>query len=186
MSRLPHPADLTLPEGFSFLDGFLTTEEEAELLVMFRSLPFQEFTYHGYVAKRRVLAWGWTYDFSSGEFSRGEVIPGFLLPLRIRAAAAAGIAAEDLVEALLTEYTPGAQIGWHRDLPMFDIIIGISLGGSCTFRLKSYRKGERPLSLILPPRSLYVMRGAARWKYQHSIPPVDELRYSITFRTMKK
>jgi alkylated DNA repair dioxygenase AlkB len=173
------------PEGLLLREDFLTAKEEEGLVREIRALSFETFHYRGYEAKRRVIAWGWSYDFTSEELSEAAPIPEFLLPVRHRAAEVAGIPEDELVEALATEYPPGAQIAWHRDLPMFEKVIGISLLGSCTFRLKSYRKDARPLSIHLPPRSLYVMSGASRWKYRHSIPPVKELRYSITFRTLR-
>ncbi|UFS70984.1 alpha-ketoglutarate-dependent dioxygenase AlkB [Geomonas sp. RF6] len=174
-----------LPEGFLYQEDFLSEEEEQRLLRIFTELPFETFEYKGFQAKRRVLAYGWTYDFNTNKLSRAVEIPAFLLPLRERAALPAGVAADDFVEALLTEYGAGAQINWHRDLTIFGKIAGISLGSSCTFRFKPSDKEGAAVSVVLAPRSLYVMEGVARWQYQHSIPPVKELRYSITFRTLR-
>lgn len=178
--------EMALPPGFLYLENFLDEEEEAELVETFLTLSFGSFEYKGFVAKRRVIGYGWTYDFNTNELAKGKDIPAFLLPLRERAAQVAKVAPEELEEALLTEYTPGSQINWHRDLPMFDKVIGISLLGSCTMKLRSYRRGEKIVSVPLKPRSLYLMTGAARWNWQHHIPPVKDLRYSITFRTLKK
>jgi alkylated DNA repair dioxygenase AlkB len=113
-------------------------------------------------------------------------LPEFLLPLRDRSAAFADFPPDSLVEAVITEYPPGAPIGWHRDVPQFEVIIGISLAAPCRMRLKPYRAEGKLVSVILEPRSLYIMSGPARWKFQHSIPAVEALRYSITFRTLRK
>jgi alkylated DNA repair dioxygenase AlkB len=96
------------------------------------------------------------------------------------------VATAEIVEAVVTEYPPGAPIGWHRDVPQFDAIIGISVAGSCRMRLKPYKDKCRITAVTLEPRSVYAMRGIARWHYQHSIPPVKELRYSVTFRTLNQ
>jgi alkylated DNA repair dioxygenase AlkB len=175
-----------MPEGFRLQEEFLDRQEENDLLGTIGSLQFETFQYKGFVAKRRVIAYGWSYDFNSNELSRAEPVPEFLFPVRQRAAEIAGVAAEELEEALLTEYAEGAPINWHRDLPMFDKVIGISLLSSCTMKLKSFRKEAKAVSVLLPRRSLYIMEGAARWHNQHSIPAVKELRYSITFRTLRK
>lgn len=175
-----------LPSGFMYCPAFLSEEEEGGLVEIFRTLPFEVFQYRGFQARRRIVAYGWTYDFNTNELSRAADIPEFLQPVLIRAAEATNIPAEELEEALVTEYTPGAQINWHRDLPMFEKVVGISLLGSCTFRLKSYSKDAKPVPVVLEPRSLYLMEGSARWNHVHSIPPVKELRYSITLRTLKR
>jgi len=184
MARRP-PVSAELPEGFAYRRDFLTTEEEADLLRRFESLPFEPFDFHGYIAKRRIVEYGWEYDFGTRKAAATRPIADFLLPLRERAAAVAGIAPEELVEAVVTEYPPGAPIGWHRDVPQFETIIGISLGSAARMRLKPYRAEGKLVSVILEPGSIYVMSGPARWKFQHSIPAVENLRYSITFRTLR-
>ena len=160
--------------------------EEAELLGRIRSLPFAAFEYQGFVAKRRIVAYGWEYDFGTHKTTETQPLPEFLMPLRDRSAATAGVAPEDIVEAIVTEYPPGAPIGWHRDVPQFEVVIGISLASACRMRLKPYKAEGKLVSVILEPRSIYVLSGPARWKFQHSIPAVEELRYSITFRTLRK
>jgi alkylated DNA repair dioxygenase AlkB len=174
-----------LPAGFHYHAGFLSVEEEAALIQTVEQLPFAAFDFHGYIAKRRIVEYGWEYDFGTRRASRAPELPDFLLPLRNRAADLAAIGATDLVEAVVTEYPPGAPIGWHRDVPQFETIIGISLLSSCRMRLKPYRAEGKVVSVILEPRSLYVISGVARWRYQHSIPAVENLRYSITFRTLR-
>lgn len=174
-----------MPEGFAYTPEFVTVEEETELLREIAGLEFRPFDFHGYIAKRRIVAYGWDYDFSTREASEVPGVPDFLKPLRERAAAFAGVEAEALVEAVVTEYPPGAPIGWHRDVPQFEVVIGISLASACRMRFKPYRAEGKIRSLVVEPRSIYVIRGAARWKWQHSIPAVEALRYSVTFRTLK-
>jgi alkylated DNA repair dioxygenase AlkB len=175
-----------LPEGFLYRDEFLTEVEESELLRIFRGLDFAAYDYHGYLAKRRVVRYGVNYDINTREPSQtAEEVPEFLLSLRKRAAEFAGLAADALVQAMVSEYTVGTPIGWHRDAPQFETIIGISLGSACRMRLKPYQGAGKILSLRLEPRSIYVMRGAARSQWQHSIPAVEQMRYSITFRTLR-
>ena len=202
-----------LPEGFLYRDDFLSEAEEAELLRIFGSLDFEAYDYHGYLAKRRVVRYGASYalnpsDIHSRASSRGRgrprhtlmetapPIPNFLLGVRERAAAFAEVPAGGLVQALVSEYSVGTPIGWHRDAPQFGTVVGISLGSACRMRLKpDSLKSHSPaaeilskkkiLSLRLEPRSIYVMRGPARSQWQHSIPAVEEMRYSITFRTLR-
>lgn len=164
---------------------FLTEGEEAELLHCFAELEFSAFDFHGYIAKRRVIEYGWEYDFETREATAVKPIPEFLLPVRNRSAALAGVLPQDLVEAVITEYPAGAPIGWHRDVPQFEIIVGVSLASSCRMRLKPYKAEGEIVSVILEPRSAYILRGPARWKFQHSIPAVEKLRYSVTFRTLR-
>jgi alkylated DNA repair protein (DNA oxidative demethylase) len=173
--------------GLQFREELITPDEESALLDRIRSLEFHEMTMRGVVAKRRVIHYGVNYSFETFKATPGPTIPDFLLPLRQRCAAFAMVAAHDLEEALITEYSPGAAIGWHRDAHPFDIVIGVSLLSRCRFR---FRRGKvrawETAELPLPPRSGYVLTGPARTEWEHSIPPVKELRYSITFRTMRK
>ena len=101
------------------------------------------------------------------------------------AAEFASLSESRLQHALITEYQPGAAIGWHKDRPEFADVIGVSLAASCLFRFRR-KEGTRwkRASLELQRRSAYLLRGAARVDWQHSIPPVDTLRYSITFRSL--
>jgi alkylated DNA repair dioxygenase AlkB len=175
-----------LPEGLLYEPGFLAVQEEAELLRIFSTLEFQAFDFHGYTARRRVLEFGLEYDFTSRKATPTQTFPEFLISIRERAAAFAGLPVAALVEGMVSEYPPGAPIGWHRDAPQFGTIIGISLAGASRMRFKPYKAEGRIISLTLQPRSIYLMRGPARWRFQHSIPPVKELRYSITFRTLRE
>jgi alkylated DNA repair dioxygenase AlkB len=175
-----------LPAGFRYRDGFLSEAEETELLGIFGALDFAAYDYHGYQAKRRVFRYGVNYDINTREPNENAPpIPDYLLEIRARAGEFAGLDAEDFVQAMVSEYSIGTPIGWHRDAPQFGSIIGISLGSECRMRLKPYHGPGKILSVLLEPRSIYVMQGEARSKWQHSIPAVEELRYSITFRTLR-
>jgi alkylated DNA repair dioxygenase AlkB len=174
-----------LPEGLLYQPDFLSQDEEAALVRIFSQLPFQVFDFHGYTAKRRVLEFGLEYDFTTRRATPTQSFPEFLSSVRKRAAQFAGVSATDLVEGMVTEYSPGAPIGWHRDAPQFGTIIGISLASTSRMRFKPYKAEGKPVALTLEPRSIYVIRGPARWKFQHSIPAVKALRYSITFRTLR-
>jgi alkylated DNA repair dioxygenase AlkB len=183
-----------LPEGFLYRNDFLSEPEEANLLQIFRDLDFSAYDYHGYQAKRRVVRFGVNYDINTSALNDAQPIPDYLHGIRDRAAEFAGLTtagttANDLVQAMVSEYSIGTPIGWHRDAPQFGIIIGISLASACRMRLKPYSSAGKTrgqiLSLRLEPRSIYVMKGPARSAWQHSIPAVDQLRYSITFRTLR-
>jgi len=150
------------------------------------ALPFRAFEFQGYLGKRRVLSFGWQYDFTAMQIRRAEDLPPFLLDLRERLAGFAGLAPSDLQQVLLTEYAPGAGIGWHKDKPMFAEVVGLSLLSRCVFRL---RRKTGPIwewnSLVLAPRSAYLLQGASRTEWEHSIPAVGSWRYSVTFRTFR-
>lgn len=173
------------PEGFRYQADVLPPDEERQLVEHIGKLPLKEFEFHGYVGKRRVISYGWHYDFTDRKLYEADPIPAFLHSVRDRAAAFAGIAPGELSHALVTEYSAGATIGWHRDKGVFDDVIGVSLLSPCVFRLrrKAGAKWER-YSLTAEPRSAYLLRGPSRTEWEHSIPAVDSLRYSITFRTL--
>ena len=177
------PAEL--PEGFLYQPDFLTENEQAHLAHTFATLPFEAYDYHGFTAKRRVARYGLGYDFSTQSTTPADPIPDFLRPFQQRAALVAGLGEKTLVQGMVTEYAPGAPIGWHRDAPQFGTIIGISLLTPSRMRFKPYKKEGRIAAAMLEPRSIYVMSGPARWKFQHSIPALEQLRYSITFRTLR-
>jgi alkylated DNA repair dioxygenase AlkB len=176
-----------LPEGFKYEPDVVAPEDESELLEKIRLLPFKEFEFHGYTGKRRVVSFGWQYDFSERVLRRKEDVPAFLLALRELAGGFAAVDPVALQHVLVTEYSPGSAIGWHRDKAVFGDVIGISLLSPCTFRLrrKSGNGWERA-SIIAAPRSAYLMRGPSRTEWEHSIPAVDALRYSITFRNLRE
>ena len=175
------------PEGFKYQPGIISSEDEKVLLDNIRQLPFKEFQFQGFVGKRRVVSYGWKYDFNERALRQAEDIPPFLLPLREAAADFAGIAPKQLAQVLLTEYDSGASIGWHRDKKIFGDVIGISLLSACRFRFrrKAGSTWER-VPLMAEPGSAYLLRGPSRTEWEHSIPAVDALRYSITFRTLRQ
>ena len=176
----------SLPEGLRYRAELISAAEEAGLRARFEALPFQQFEFHGFLGKRRVVSYGWRYDFNEGGLKPTDPIPEFLLSVRGRAAAFAARPQDDFQQALVTEYSPGATIGWHRDRSVFGDVVGISLLAPWTFRLrrKAGSKWERA-SLIAEPRSAYLLSGPSRTEWEHSIPALEELRYSITFRTMR-
>jgi alkylated DNA repair dioxygenase AlkB len=172
-----------VPKGFVYRDDVITAEEEQALIERFRELPFKPFEFHGLLGNRRVVSFGWRYDFSSAVLQPSNPIPPFLLSLRERAAAFANVPSDTLQQVLINEYAPGAGIGWHRDKAMFEDVIAISLRASCTLRLRREQGGgwERATQTV-HPRSAYLLRGPVRREWEHSVPPVDRLRYSVTFR----
>ena len=183
-----------LPGGFCYHSAFLTENEERDLIGYIEDLPLENGRLGEYTAKRRVYGFGWGYDFRDKRLVEGPPLPPFLVPLQRKVAKWLDIPFNRVAEALITEYTPGAAIGWHRDNERFEHIVGVSLSGWCRMRLRpaSYRiRGRRRMkadiaTVPLAPRSAYVMQGESRWEYQHSIPRVTELRYSITFRTLPR
>ena len=177
----------SLPEGFRLQEEFLDAAEEADLVSRFRAMEFHEVRMRGVVARRRVIQYGYKYSFETLRMTEGPPLPEFLVPIRDRAAAFAALRPADLSEGLVTEYAPGAPIGWHRDAPGFGVVVGISLLAAARFRFRRGKVGAwETVEVRLEPRSIYVLTGPARTEWQHNIPPVDALRYSVTFRTLRK
>jgi alkylated DNA repair dioxygenase AlkB len=175
------------PEGFRYQNDLISASDEAALLQRIRELPFREFEFHGFTGKRRVVSFGWKYDFSARALEKASDIPVWLLPLRDAAARFAELEARSLIHALVTEYSAGAAIGWHTDRDVFGEVIGVSLLAPCTFRLRRrVSTGWERMNLIVEPRSAYLMSGPSRTEWEHSIPPVDSLRYSVTFRSLRE
>lgn len=172
--------------GLRYEPDFVAVDEERHLLETIGSLPFHEAEYHGYTAKRRIVSYGAGYDFDANVLRPAPPVPAFLHPLRARVAERLGTRTEALTHALVTEYRPGTQLGWHRDVPDFATVVGISLGSACRMRFRPYppERGQRVFTLELAPRSMYVLAGAVRWRWQHGVAPTPGLRYSITFRTL--
>ena len=177
----------SLPSGLIFSPEFLAPAEESDLLDVIRSMEFRTFQMHGVTAKRRIKQFGWHYAFESYQLTPADPIPAAFDSIRARSAALAGIDASEWAEALVTEYAPGAGIGWHCDAPAFGIVAGISLKGACRMR---FQTGTGPARLThaieLAARSIYLLTEEVRNKWQHMIPATRELRYSITFRTVRK
>ena len=178
-------APAAAPAGLSYVPGFVGAEEEEALAERIGALPFKPFEFHGFTGNRRTVSFGLHYAFDGSGLREAEPIPDWLQPLRARAATLAGRAAEAFVHALVIEYAPGAGIGWHRDRPVFGDVVGISLlaPAPLRFRRKQGAKWER-FTLTAEPRSAYLLRGEARHQWEHSIPPLETLRYSVTLRTL--
>jgi alkylated DNA repair dioxygenase AlkB len=173
------------PEGFRYQPDLLSADEETDLVRLFGELPFEAFDFYGHLANRRVVGFGLRYNYERREVVEAPPIPGFLEPLKAKVAALAGRPADVFVQALINEYRPGAGIGWHRDKPHFGEVAGVSLLAPCSFRFR--RKagaGWDRETATLEPRSAYFLSGPARNVWEHSIPPVDAHRYSITLRTL--
>ncbi len=182
-----------VPDGFFYRDDFLTRDEEAALVEAIGQVEFSTFEMRGVVARRRVKFYGRTYDSS---LPATPDFPIFLIDLREKVAAWANLEAQAFAMALINEYQPGAPIGWHRDAPQYDVVAGVSLLSPCRMRLRPYvspgaqisKRGGRRVAtheITLQPRSVYLMTGEARSRYEHHIPAVDTLRYSVTFRTLR-
>jgi alkylated DNA repair dioxygenase AlkB len=181
-----------LPDGFRYAAEFVSVDEERRLAGAIAGIEFSTFEMRGVVARRKVAFFGATYDAA---VSASREIPEFLLGLRSRLAAWARVAPDSFAMALINEYQPGAPIGWHRDAPQYDVVAGVSLLSPCRMRFRRYERAglavePRPRriathELVLEPRSAYLMTGASRQAYEHHIPAVSSLRYSITFRTLR-
>ena len=183
-------AATALPEGLQYEPGFLTPAEERALLDAIAVLPLREAKFREYFARRRVAHFHSDpgapyYEEGTADDANGGPLPAFLLPLRARVAARLGLPPSAFVHALVSEYRPGTPIGWHRDKPVYGIVAGVSLAGAGTMRWRPFaaQDAAHTLELALAPRSLYVMRDAIRWQWQHSMLPTKVLRYSITLRT---
>ena len=175
-----------LPPGVDYAEAVTDAGEEAALLARLEDVAVAPFRFQGWTGKRQTASFGWRYDFDDASFGPTDPIPDFLLPLRDRAARFAGLAADDLVHALVVRYDRGAGIGWHRDRPLFEHVVGISLAAPATLRLRRRRTGgfDRA-ALPLAPRSIYHLSGEARHDWEHSIAPMDVPRWSITFRSLR-
>lgn len=191
-AELFESAALSQIEGLTYMPGFLTEAEEAALLSHIAEMPLREARYKAYTARRRIASFGTQYDFDDNRLLPGPPVPDALQPLRCKVAAWLQVPPDAFVNVLVAEYTPGTPLGWHRDVPQFECIVGVSLASACRMRLRPYpppsdARARRAdvLTLELEPRSAYILRGPARWAWQHSIPPTPALRYSITFRTAR-
>ena len=180
------------PEGWRYEPDFLEPGEEASLVAFIQQLPLAPMRYKQFVARRRGISFGGHYDFDANRLEPSPPLPDELLPLRARAAAWLGCRAESFVHVLVAEYRPGTPLGWHRDVPDFEDVVGISLGGEGQMEFRRYppRPRSHPLGgrlrVTLAPRSIYCMRGPARWEWQHAVVASDALRYSITLRTARR
>jgi DNA oxidative demethylase len=177
-----------LPEGLTYVEDFVTPDEERRLLELMERLDFRTLAMRGQTARRTVRHFGIDYDYESGALAPADPLPDEMEWLRERCAALIEREPEDLVQILVARYPDGAGIGWHRDAPMFGSrIAGVSLAGASRMRFQRTVRGERSVAAIeLAPRSAYVLAGKARWSWQHSIPATKSLRYSVTFRTLRR
>jgi alkylated DNA repair dioxygenase AlkB len=181
-----------VPEGFSYHPNFISEAEEHKLIHEIENLHLTAFRYYQFTAKRRIASFGWQYEFGKSEITAAPDTPPLLLPFRTRAGRLLDIDANRFSQTSIIEYSPGSPIGWHRDIAHFGIVVGISLGSSCQMRFRKYNRArskrlyrDEILSIELQPRSIYLMSGASRELWQHSIPPVKQLRYSIMMRTLR-
>jgi alkylated DNA repair dioxygenase AlkB len=180
--------DDDLPAGFHYRENFVTEIEEQALLGAIADITFSDFEMRGVVARRRVAFFGESYDRTVA-----GPLPACLLPCRAKIALWAGVDSEAFAMALINEYRPGTPIGWHRDASQYDVVAGISLLSTCRMKFRPYRSPTEPMAarrsatheIVLAPKSAYLMMQAARTAYEHHIPPVAALRYSITFRTLR-
>ncbi len=174
------------PAGFTYAAELLGVTQEAQLLEFIRALPFEEAEYKEWRARRRIVSFGGRYDYTRNELTAAPPIPQFLYSLRAQLAVWAAIPEQRLQHAVVAEYRPGTPLGWHRDVPEFEEVLGVSLLGHARLRFRPWppASGQRAAWKIdLEPRSAYLMRGAARWQWQHAVSPTPELRYAVTFRT---
>jgi DNA oxidative demethylase len=176
----------SLPPGLRYAADLISTQEEAELLASLEDVEVAPFRFQGWEGKRETASFGWAYDFEGGGLARAAPMPAFLLGLRDRAARFAGVEAQALAHTLIIRYGPDAGIGWHRDRPVFGEVIGVSLGSAAALRLRLRTPGGfKRCALPLPPRSAYLLTGAARHDWEHSILPTGQTRWSVTFRTLR-
>lgn len=176
-----------LPPGMRYQEEFLSRADEAALVGRIAQLPLAPMKYRQYSALRRVVSYGGQYDFAAQRLHQAEPLPDWLQPLREQAGAWAGIDPDAFTHALVAEYRPGTPLGWHRDVPDFEDVVGVSLLNEAVLRLRPYppetAAKSDTLKITVAPRSIYLLRGAARWAWQHGVSPTRLLRYSITLRT---
>lgn len=172
------------PEGLRYAAEIISPAIERDLIERVAALPLQPFQFGQYEGKRRVASFGFRYDYTLRRLQEADPIPRWLTPLIERVEGFGGPGTK-IAQILCTEYNTGVGIGWHRDKPHFDRIFGLSLGSPCKFRFRRIagEKWDR-FALDAAPRSIYMMAGAARQDWEHSIPAVEAPRHSITFRTM--
>jgi alkylated DNA repair dioxygenase AlkB len=173
--------------GLSQASAIITPGEEQMLIASVDAAELSPFRFHGWLGKRLTASYGWSYNFDDAKLAPAEAIPDWLLPLRAKAAEFAQLEPDELVQALLIRYDPGAGIGWHRDRPVYGHVLGISLGAPATMRFRRRRPGGfNRASVFLAPRSIYHLTGEARHKWEHGIAAMEVTRWSIAFRSLSK
>jgi alkylated DNA repair dioxygenase AlkB len=187
--NLLFPVERSLPEGFVYIEDFISKQEENLLLQAASKAELHPLVFQGYEAKRKVASYGYDWSFDKRSLTRGKEIPLEYQFLVQRVADYLSLVPEQIAELLVTEYPVGSVINWHRDAPPFDIIAGISLLSDCTFKLRPHDKNKQnrraTISLTVRRRSLYIMQGESRSEWEHATAPVKEVRYSITLRTLR-
>ena len=185
-------ASARVPDGFLYRKDLILEAEEQELVEEIQKVQLEPFKYYQFTGKRRTASFGWQYEFGASAVTAAPETPPFLLPLRTRAGKVFNIDPTSLIQTSIIEYSTGSPIGWHRDIPYFGIVVGVSLGAACRMRFRKYSRvrskklnRDEVFSIELQPRSIYLMSGASREIWQHSIPPVKELRYAIMMRTLR-
>jgi alkylated DNA repair dioxygenase AlkB len=182
----PTPAVAPVQVGFRYAPDLFSPAAERGFVAQFETLPFKPFEFHGYQGNRRIVSYGYRYDYAGRTLRASEAMPEFLAPLREVASLFSGIAADKLEQALVTEYAPGAGIGWHRDKPMFEDVVALSFLSPCVLRLRRQEgTGWLRQSALIAPRSGYLLHGSVRSEWEHSIVPMDVPRYSVTFRSFR-
>jgi DNA oxidative demethylase len=177
--------DDPLIAGLEYRQQLISEAQERQLLGQLMALELAPFRFHGFIGNRKTKSFGWRYDFDDASFTRTDPIPEWLQPLRQQAAAFARVEPEDFVHVLLARYDPGAGIGWHRDRDVFEQVVGVSLNTPANLRFRQRTStGFRRAALEVEPRSAYLLSGPARWEWEHSIAAGEQLRLSITFRTL--
>ena len=173
--------------GLDYREDMIGGAEERGLIECLSAEELTPFRFQGWLSNRKTRSFGWRYDFDDASFTRAEAVPAWLDSLRASAAEFAGVAREDFVHVLLARYDPGAGIGWHKDRDVFEQVVGVSLGASAVLRFRQRTPtGFRRASIEVAPRSAYLLSGEARWEWEHRITPGDQLRFSITFRTLSE
>lgn len=179
--------DEPLIAGLGYHEDVITESEERALLDQLMPLELAPFKFHGWLGNRKTQSFGWRYDFDDASFTPTDALPDWLLPLRDKAAGLAGAETHDFMHVLLARYDHGAGIGWHRDRDVFERVVGFSLNTPATLRFRQRTaSGFRRASVEVQPRSAYLLSGESRWDWEHSIAPGDQLRFSITFRTLSE
>jgi alkylated DNA repair dioxygenase AlkB len=174
-----------MPEGFRYEEDIISEADEAALAKSLATLNLKPFEFHGHLGNRRVTSFGLRYDYARRAVEAADAFPSFLADLRNKAAKFAGRKVGEFQQAGVNEYPAGAGIGWHKDKPQFGVIVGVSLLAPATMRFRlAEGTGWVRASQRLEPRSIYILEGEARTAWEHSVPPVDALRYSLTFRTV--
>jgi alkylated DNA repair dioxygenase AlkB len=177
-----------LPPGMGYRPAVIAPEQEQALIAFIAALPLKPFEFvGGFTGNRRVMSFGWRYDYNARDLDKTAAMPPALIDVRAKVVPRFGLDAEQFQHALVTEYAPGAGIGWHRDKAVFGDVIGISLRVQCNFRLRRRLvSGWERASLHAEPRSAYLLSGPARTQWEHGIPPLSDLRYSVTFRNFAR